>query len=193
MYFLGTGFPFRLLLRLAGLRWKYSIPPPYGNNHYQNWELKSWYYWRWVSQYILMSSPPRNLWPENAFPADYIALCSFGTDRRENTASICSTTWHSFIMYLSEEWSLVWRLGECLLSCCRAADVTSCETILSWRSILPCIVRSYDSCHQSFATGRKSKNSDRNSNQWEFIASVSLEIRKSLVQIWTTGWLNVDS
>jgi hypothetical protein len=27
----GTRFPFRLLLRLAGLRWKYSIPPPQGN------------------------------------------------------------------------------------------------------------------------------------------------------------------
>jgi hypothetical protein len=27
---LGTGFPFRLLLRLAGLRWKYSYLPPHG-------------------------------------------------------------------------------------------------------------------------------------------------------------------
>jgi hypothetical protein len=26
----GTGFPFRLLLRLAGLRWRYSNPPPCG-------------------------------------------------------------------------------------------------------------------------------------------------------------------
>jgi hypothetical protein len=26
----GTGFPFRRLLRLAGLRWKYSNPPPHG-------------------------------------------------------------------------------------------------------------------------------------------------------------------
>jgi hypothetical protein len=26
----GTGFPFRRLLRLAGLRWKYSTPPPHG-------------------------------------------------------------------------------------------------------------------------------------------------------------------
>jgi hypothetical protein len=26
----GTGFPFRRLLRLAALRWRYSIPPPYG-------------------------------------------------------------------------------------------------------------------------------------------------------------------
>jgi hypothetical protein len=26
----GTGFPFRRLLRLAGLRWRYSIPPPHG-------------------------------------------------------------------------------------------------------------------------------------------------------------------
>jgi hypothetical protein len=27
----GTGFPFRLLLRLAGLRWRYSNPPPRGH------------------------------------------------------------------------------------------------------------------------------------------------------------------
>jgi hypothetical protein len=27
---LGTGFPFGRLLRLAGLRWRYSIPPPHG-------------------------------------------------------------------------------------------------------------------------------------------------------------------
>jgi hypothetical protein len=26
----GTGFPFHWLLRLAGLRWRYSIPPPHG-------------------------------------------------------------------------------------------------------------------------------------------------------------------
>jgi hypothetical protein len=26
----GTGFPFRCLLRLAGLQWRYSIPPPHG-------------------------------------------------------------------------------------------------------------------------------------------------------------------
>jgi hypothetical protein len=26
----GTGFPFRRLLRLAGLPWRYSIPPPHG-------------------------------------------------------------------------------------------------------------------------------------------------------------------
>jgi hypothetical protein len=26
----GTGFPFRRLLRLAGLRWRYYIPPPHG-------------------------------------------------------------------------------------------------------------------------------------------------------------------
>jgi hypothetical protein len=26
----GTGFPFRRLLRLAGLRWRYSNPPPRG-------------------------------------------------------------------------------------------------------------------------------------------------------------------
>jgi hypothetical protein len=28
----GTGFPFRRLLRLAGLRWRYSNPPPRGDN-----------------------------------------------------------------------------------------------------------------------------------------------------------------
>jgi hypothetical protein len=29
-YTQGTGFPFRRLLRLAGLRWRYSTPPPHG-------------------------------------------------------------------------------------------------------------------------------------------------------------------
>jgi hypothetical protein len=28
----GTGFPFPRLLRLAGLRWRYSTPPPHGHN-----------------------------------------------------------------------------------------------------------------------------------------------------------------
>jgi hypothetical protein len=28
----GTGFPFHRLLRLAGLRWRYSIPPPHGKS-----------------------------------------------------------------------------------------------------------------------------------------------------------------
>jgi hypothetical protein len=28
----GTGFPFRRLLQLAGLRWRYSNPPPRGNS-----------------------------------------------------------------------------------------------------------------------------------------------------------------
>jgi hypothetical protein len=29
----GTGFPFRLLLRLSGIRWRYSNPPPRGEIH----------------------------------------------------------------------------------------------------------------------------------------------------------------
>jgi hypothetical protein len=29
----GTGFPFRCLLRLAGLWWRYSNPPPRGDTH----------------------------------------------------------------------------------------------------------------------------------------------------------------
>jgi hypothetical protein len=31
-----TDFPFRRLLRLAGSRWRYSTPPPYGYNWYPN-------------------------------------------------------------------------------------------------------------------------------------------------------------
>jgi hypothetical protein len=31
---LATGFPFRLLLRLAGLRWRCSNPPPHGSTEY---------------------------------------------------------------------------------------------------------------------------------------------------------------
>jgi hypothetical protein len=30
----GTGFPFRRLLRLAGLRWRYSTPPPHGKQYF---------------------------------------------------------------------------------------------------------------------------------------------------------------
>jgi hypothetical protein len=30
----GTGFPFRRLLNLAGLLWKYSTPPPHGLTEY---------------------------------------------------------------------------------------------------------------------------------------------------------------
>jgi hypothetical protein len=29
----GTGYPFSRLLRLAGLRWRYSNPPPHGVGH----------------------------------------------------------------------------------------------------------------------------------------------------------------
>jgi hypothetical protein len=32
----GTGFPFRRLLRLAGLRWRYSIPPTHGKMFFAN-------------------------------------------------------------------------------------------------------------------------------------------------------------
>jgi hypothetical protein len=32
LYSPGTGFPFRRLLRLAGLRWSYSNPPPHGSH-----------------------------------------------------------------------------------------------------------------------------------------------------------------
>jgi hypothetical protein len=36
-----TGFPFCLLLRLAGLRWSYSNPPPHGSHKYTLWG--EWY------------------------------------------------------------------------------------------------------------------------------------------------------
>jgi hypothetical protein len=36
----GPKFPFRRLLRLAGLRWRYSIPPPHGN---AAWRSNSWF------------------------------------------------------------------------------------------------------------------------------------------------------
>jgi hypothetical protein len=37
----GTGFPFRRLLRLAGLRWRHSNPPPHGD-HFEG-ELSSYF------------------------------------------------------------------------------------------------------------------------------------------------------
>jgi hypothetical protein len=38
----GTGFPFRRLLRLAGIRWKYSNPPPHGQEIHKQ-ETILWY------------------------------------------------------------------------------------------------------------------------------------------------------
>jgi hypothetical protein len=33
----GTGFPFRRLLRLAGIRWRYSTPPPHGTSESESY------------------------------------------------------------------------------------------------------------------------------------------------------------
>jgi hypothetical protein len=54
----GTGFPFRRLLRLAGLRWRYSNPPPHGRNDYsQSRLLYNW--WFTANQFVLAPSPLR--------------------------------------------------------------------------------------------------------------------------------------
>jgi hypothetical protein len=50
----GTGFPFRRLLRLAGLRWRYSIPPPPGMFLFKS-KSKSHYDRQSVGQSILVS------------------------------------------------------------------------------------------------------------------------------------------
>jgi hypothetical protein len=39
----GTGFPFRRLLRLAGLQWRYSNQPPRGPLHSFHYMLSIWY------------------------------------------------------------------------------------------------------------------------------------------------------
>jgi hypothetical protein len=58
---LGTGFPFCRLLRLAGLRWSYSNPPPNGSCGYYRTThipeailLKSWY-WKFLNGKVLSS------------------------------------------------------------------------------------------------------------------------------------------
>jgi hypothetical protein len=60
----GTGFPFRRLLRLAGLRWRYSTLPPHGMGQVS--ELDT-HYFHFTPLY---STHP---------------VCSLGTDRIANT------------------------------------------------------------------------------------------------------------
>jgi hypothetical protein len=51
----GTGFFFIRLLRLAGLRWRYSNPPPHGANSMLKLKLKLIYGRRSVGQFFLVS------------------------------------------------------------------------------------------------------------------------------------------
>jgi hypothetical protein len=57
----GTGFPFRRLLRLAGLRWRYSTSPPHGIWHsLPESESELLYDWRFTAdQFVLATSPLR--------------------------------------------------------------------------------------------------------------------------------------
>jgi hypothetical protein len=53
-------FPFRRLLRLAGLRWRYSTPPPHGRLLHSRSKSKLLYDWQFTAnQFSLASSPTR--------------------------------------------------------------------------------------------------------------------------------------
>jgi hypothetical protein len=74
LYPSGTGFPFRCLLRLAGLRWGYSNPPPHGLLDFKaKVALRLM-----VSQYILMSSPFWFSWPDVCYCLTVIVVPLWG-------------------------------------------------------------------------------------------------------------------
>jgi hypothetical protein len=50
----GTAFPFRRLLRLAGLRWRYSTPPPHGVLIVAKSKLL--YDWRFITNQFVLAS-----------------------------------------------------------------------------------------------------------------------------------------
>jgi hypothetical protein len=54
----GTGFPFRRLLRLLGLRWMYSTPPPHGRHRKH----------RFQQFYCCVTQLPHGLNTEHRFP-----------------------------------------------------------------------------------------------------------------------------
>jgi hypothetical protein len=61
----GTGFPFRRLLRFAGLLWKYSNPPIRGEYKYRYSESESeselLYYWRFTANQFVLAPRPLTL------------------------------------------------------------------------------------------------------------------------------------
>jgi hypothetical protein len=60
----GIGFPFCRLLRLAGLRWRYSNLPPHGSD----WlKFKLHCDWRSVGQFVLVPGPLWGTWPDFNF------------------------------------------------------------------------------------------------------------------------------
>jgi hypothetical protein len=61
----GTGFPLRRLLRLAVPRWRYSNPPPHGLRFSRRSHITT--DGQSVSQYVKVSSPLWDLWPNITF------------------------------------------------------------------------------------------------------------------------------
>jgi hypothetical protein len=58
----GTGFPLRCLLRLAGLRWRYSTPPPHGVIRKSKSNLL--YDWQFTANQFVLASNPWDSRPE---------------------------------------------------------------------------------------------------------------------------------
>jgi hypothetical protein len=66
----GTGFSFRLLLGLAGLRWWYSNPPTHRSDWLNNSKSKSklLYAWRFTAYQFVLASSPLRLTTRDFFP-----------------------------------------------------------------------------------------------------------------------------
>jgi hypothetical protein len=64
-------FPFRRLLRLAGLQWRYSTPPPHGICPKP--KSKLFYDWRFTAnQFVLASGPLRRTTRDFFFPTEFL-------------------------------------------------------------------------------------------------------------------------
>jgi hypothetical protein len=72
-------FPFRRLLRLAGLRWRYSTDPASTRETCLP-KSKSYCDWQSVSQSVLVSYPIWGIWPE---------ICLFGLILRKLQSCLC--------------------------------------------------------------------------------------------------------
>jgi hypothetical protein len=94
----GIGFPFRRLLRLAGLWWRYLNPPSRGVNFLLAQEIKSESEseshcdWQSVSLSILVSSPVWGSWPDISYCLTVNVLSLGGRPLwREDGSVVCKS------------------------------------------------------------------------------------------------------
>jgi hypothetical protein len=87
-------FPFRRLLRLAGLRWRYSTPPPHGNSllvcsesHVTIDGQPASLSWN--------KAPIWGLWPDLYYCLTVVRLLIWGALSDERTSVVCNCYWPS--------------------------------------------------------------------------------------------------